>query len=55
MRLINRSARDKYKLNLEIPKTCKVKSGTRSARVFGSKKGNSLPHHIKSGENLIKF
>ena len=55
LRLTDRPPRDKYKLNLEIPKNNQVKYGTRGLRVFGPKIRNSLPHHIKSAENLVTF
>ena len=57
MRITNRPTRQKYKLNLEIPKSNKVRFGTKSL-IFGSlifEVWNSLPYHIKSSENLSNF
>ena len=55
LRANNRPTREKYKLNLEIPEINQVRFGTKSLRYLGPKIWNSLPYHIKSSENLIKF
>ena len=54
-RVVNHPVRDKYKLNLEIPKVNQVKYGVNSLKRFGPKIWNTLPYHIKSSENLEKF
>ena len=46
LRETNRNVRNKYKLNLNIPVVNQVNYG------FGPKIFNSLPHHVKSAENL---
>ena len=51
----NRNALSKYKLNLDIPVVNQVTYGTKSRRSFGPKNWNSLPHHLKSAENLEAF
>ena len=51
----NRLTREKYKLNLEIPKSNQVRFGTKTLSYLDSKVWNSLPYHIKSSENLIVF
>ena len=55
LRETNRNVRNKYKLNVNIPVVNQVNYGTKSLRSFGSKIWNSLPHHIKSAENLETF
>ena len=55
LRMANRQTREKYKLNLEIPKSNQVRFGTKSLRLFDPKVWNSLPYHIKSSENLTIF
>ena len=52
LRETNRNVRNKYKLNLNIPVVNQVNYGTKSLRSFGPKICNSLPHHVKSAENL---
>ena len=49
------NTREKYKLNVKIPKSNQVRFGTKSLRCLGSKVWNSLPYHIKSSENLSIF
>ena len=51
----NRSTREKYKLNLEIPKSNQVRFETKCLRYLAPKFWNSLPYHIKSSENLTIF
>ena len=53
--MANRSTREKYKLNLEIPKSNQVRFGTKSLRYLGLKVWTSLPYHIKSFESLAIF
>ena len=53
--MTNRPAREKYELNLEIPKSNQVRFGTKSLRYLDPKDWNSLPYHIKSSENLTSF
>ena len=55
LRETNRNVRNKYKLNLNIPVVNQVNYGTKSLRRFGPKIWNSLPHHVKSAENLETF
>ena len=55
LRETNRNVRNKYKLNLNIPVVNQVTYGTNSLRSFGPKIWNSLPHHVKSAENLETF
>ena len=50
-----RVVREQYKLNLETPEWNQVTFGAKSLKVYGSKVWNSLPSHIKTSENLIKF
>ena len=47
--------REKYKLNLEIPKPNQATFGTRSLRSYGRKIWNAFPYHIKTSENLNSF
>ena len=55
--MASRPTREKYKLNLEIPKSnqVRVRFGTKRLRYLGPKICNSLPHYIKSSENLTFF
>ena len=55
LRMKNRLTREKYKLNLEIPKSNQVRFGTKCLRHLGPKVWNSLPYHIKSSESLTIF
>ena len=55
LRETNRNARNKYKLKLDIPVVNQVTYRTENLRSFGSKIWNSLPHHLKSAENLETF
>ena len=52
LRMTNCPIRENYNLNLEIPKSNQVRSGTKSLRYLGPKVWNSLPYHIKSSDNL---
>ena len=51
----NRPVREKYKLNLQIPKTNQVRFGTRSLGGLGPKIWNTLPYHIKTSKNIDIF
>ena len=50
-----RVVREQCKLNLETPEWNQVTFGAKSLKVSGSKVWNSLPSHIKTSENLIRF
>ena len=52
LQLTNRLVREKYKTNTIIPEFNQVSYGQKSLRTFGPQLWNSLPHHIKSSENL---
>ena len=51
----NRLVREKYKLNLTVPKSNQFTFGTMSLKSYGPKIWNSLPYHIKSSESLTSF
>ena len=51
----NRPVREKYRLNLNVPKTNHVKFGTKSLRNLAPKIWNSLPPNVKSADNLNSF
>ena len=55
MKTNNRIVREKYKLNLNIPRTNQVKFGTNSLKSYGPKIWNALPFSIKAAENLKAF
>ena len=55
VRKTNRTQREQYKLDLEIPKSNQVSFGTKSLRIQGPRVWNALPLHIKSKENLQPF
>ena len=50
-----REYRDKYKLNLDIPKWNQKSLGYKSLKVLGPKIWNNLPYHVKSSDNLNTF
>ena len=52
LRMTNCPTREKYKLNLELPKSNQVRFGTKSLRYLGPKVWNSLRYHRKSSKNL---
>ena len=54
-RKTNRVQREQYKLNLEIPKSNQVSSGTKRLRIQGPTVWNALPFRIKWKENLQAF
>ena len=51
----NRPVREKYQLNLDIPRHNQVTSGRKALKFFDPKTWNSLPCHIKSAVNLASF
>ena len=51
----NRTFRNQYKLNLNVPKVNQVSYGEKSLRYYGPKIWNSLPFHVKTSENLKTF
>ena len=55
MKKNNRIVREKYKLNLNIPRTNQVTFGTNSLKSYGPKIWNALPFNIKTTENLKAF
>ena len=55
MKTNNRIAREKYKSNLNIPRTNQVTFGTNSLKSYGPKIWNALPFSIKTAENLKAF
>ena len=48
MKTNNRIVREKYKLNLNIPRTNQVTFGTNSLKSYGPKIWNALPFSIKT-------
>ena len=55
LRNTDRLTREKYKLNLEIPKPNQATFETRSLRSYGPKTWNAFPYHIKTSNNLNSF
>ena len=51
----NRTVRNQYKLNLNVPKVNQVSYGEKSLRYYRPKIWNSLLFHIKASENLKFF
>ena len=51
----NRVTRDRYKMNLNIPRRNQVTFGTTSLKFYGTKIWNALPVNIKTAENLNAF
>ena len=51
----NRVIRDRYKLNLNIPRTNQVTFDTNSLKSYGPKIWNALPFSIKTAENFNAF
>ena len=51
----NRVTRDRYKMNLNIPRRNQVTFGTKSLKFYGTKIWNALPVNIKTAENLNAF
>ena len=52
LRETNRTVRNQYKLNLNVPKVNEVSYGEKSLRYYGPKIWNSLPFPVKTSENL---
>ena len=52
LRMTNCPTREKYKLNVELPRSNQVRFGTKSLRYLGPKVWKSLPYHIKPSKNL---
>ena len=55
LKINRREVRDKYKLNLDIPKWNQRTFNYKSLKVVGPKIWNNLPYHIKSSDNLDTF
>ena len=55
LRETNRTFRNKYKLNLNVPKVNQVSYGEKSLRYYGPKIWNSLRFYVKTSENLNNF
>ena len=55
LRETNRTFRNQYKLNLNVPKVNQVSYGEKSLRYYGPKVWNSLPFHVKTSKNLKTF
>ena len=55
LKINGREVRDKYKLNLDIPKWNQRTFGYKSLKVLGPKIWNNLPYHVKSSDNLDTF
>ena len=55
MKTNNRIVREKYKLNLNIPRTNQAMFGTNSLKSYGPKIWNALPFSMKTAENLKAF
>ena len=55
LRETNRTVRNQYKLNLNVPKVNQVSYGEKRLRYYGPKIWNSLPFHVKTSENLKTF
>ena len=51
----NQVTRDRYKLNLNIPRRNQVTFGTKSLKFYRPKIWNALPVNIKTAENLNAF
>ena len=51
----NRVTRERYKLNLNIPRRNQVMFGNKSLKCYGPKIWNALPVNIKTAENLNTF
>ena len=54
MKKNNGVGRDKYKLNLNIPRRNQVTFGTNSPKAYGQI-WNALPYNIKTAANLSAF
>ena len=54
LRETNRTVRNQYKLNLNVPKVNQVNYGEKGLGYYGPKIWNSLPFHVKTSEKLSK-
>ena len=55
LKLNAREVRDRYKLNLDIPKWNRRTFGYKSLKVLGPKIWNKLPYYVKSSDKLDSF
>ena len=55
LKINGKEVRDKYKLNLDIPKWNQRTFGYKSLKVLGPKIWNNLPYHVKFSDNLDTF
>ena len=55
LKINGKEVRDKYKLNLHIPKWNQRTFCYKSLKVLGPKIWNNLPYHVKSSDNLDTF
>ena len=55
LKINGREIRDKYKLNLDMPKWNQKTCGYKSLKVLGPKIWKNLPDHVKFSENLDTF
>ena len=55
LKINGREVRDKYKLNLDMPKWNQKTFGYKSLKVLGPKIWKNLPDHVKFSENLDTF
>ena len=55
LKINSREVRDKYKVNLDIPKWNQRTFCYKSLKVLGPKIWNNLPYHVKSSDNLDTF
>ena len=55
LKINSREVRDRYKLNLGIPKWDQRTFGYKSLKVLGLKIWNNMPYYVKSSDNLDTF
>ena len=55
LKINSREVRDKYKLNLDIPKWNQRTFDYKSLKVLGPKIWNNLPYHVKCSDKLDTF
>ena len=55
LKINGREVRDKYKLNLDIPKWNQKTFGYKSLNLLGPNIWKNLPYHVKSSENVDTF
>ena len=51
----NRVTRDRYKLNLNIPRRNQVTFGNEGLKFYGPKIWNAQPFNIKTAENQVEW